>query len=201
MIAFCFKFISNSVLSNSTFAYFCYVIKKLKSHFKKTILFTHASNSWWWPMKGPKVLGTILVNSSTNSNRKQRHLTGNLKGSWLNYTDKICLYYWMKHAWMNECCLTTHTHTHIYIYIYIYIYVCVCVCEGWLKRSNDDIISAVDNFFNQWNPSTLSVWTARRTILKINLLWEYLDLPINFLADPHAQEKQSFDLHLWCGYV
>ncbi len=30
----------------------------------------------------------------------------------LNYRDKICLYYLMKHT-------HTHTHTHIYIYIYI----------------------------------------------------------------------------------
>ena len=32
-------------------------------------------------MKGPKALGTILVNSSTDSNLKPRHLSGNLKGS------------------------------------------------------------------------------------------------------------------------
>ena len=32
-------------------------------------------------MKGPKVLGTILVTSSTNSNLKPRHLSGNSKGS------------------------------------------------------------------------------------------------------------------------
>ena len=32
-------------------------------------------------MKGLKALGTILVNSSTNSNLKPRHLFGNLKGS------------------------------------------------------------------------------------------------------------------------
>ena len=31
-------------------------------------------------MKGPKVLRTILVNSSTNFNPKPRHLSGNLKG-------------------------------------------------------------------------------------------------------------------------
>ena len=43
---------------------------------------TYASNLWWLPMKGPKVLRTILVNSSTNFNLKPRHLLGNLKGSW-----------------------------------------------------------------------------------------------------------------------
>ena len=32
-------------------------------------------------MKGPKALGIILVNSSINSKRKPRHLSGNLKGS------------------------------------------------------------------------------------------------------------------------
>ena len=32
------------------------------------------------PMKDPKALGTILVNSSVNSNQKRKHL-GNLKGS------------------------------------------------------------------------------------------------------------------------
>ena len=45
-----------------------------------------------------KALGTILGNSSTNSNLKLRHVSENLKGSWMNYTDKICLCYLMKHA-------------------------------------------------------------------------------------------------------
>ena len=66
-------------------------------------LFTHASNPWWWLMKGPKVLRTILVNSSTNSNLKQRHLSEDTKGTLLNFRDKVCLRY-------------------IFIYIYIYIY-------------------------------------------------------------------------------
>ena len=51
----------------------CSVIKKkkktFKTHLKKT-LFTHVSNPWWWPMKGPKALGTILVNSSTQFETK-----------------------------------------------------------------------------------------------------------------------------------
>ena len=34
-----------------------------------------------WLMKGPKELGTISVNSSTNSNLKPKQLSGNLKGS------------------------------------------------------------------------------------------------------------------------
>ena len=54
------------------------------------------------------MLGTILGNSSTNSNLKLRHLSENLKGSSIYHIDKIYLYYLMKH---------THTHTHIYIYI------------------------------------------------------------------------------------
>ena len=32
-----------------------------------------------WPMKGAKALKTILVNSSTNSNLKPKHLSGHLK--------------------------------------------------------------------------------------------------------------------------
>ena len=32
-------------------------------------------------INGPKALGTILVNSSTNPNLKPRYLSGNLKGS------------------------------------------------------------------------------------------------------------------------
>ena len=32
-------------------------------------------------LKGPKALGAILVNSSTNSNLKLRHLSENMKGS------------------------------------------------------------------------------------------------------------------------
>ena len=60
-------------------------------------------------MKGLNALGTILRNSSTNSNLKQIHLSENLKGSYINYTDKnLSLLF-------NETCL--------YIYIYIYIYV------------------------------------------------------------------------------
>ena len=57
--------------------------KKPKKTFKNSLktLFIHASNPWWRPMKGSKVFGTVLVNSSTNSNLKPRHLSGNLKGS------------------------------------------------------------------------------------------------------------------------
>ena len=32
-------------------------------------------------MKNPKVLGTISVKSSSNSNLQSKHLSGNLKGS------------------------------------------------------------------------------------------------------------------------
>ena len=46
-----------------------------------SLLYTFASNPWWWSMKGPKALGAILVNSATNSNLKPRLLTGNLKRS------------------------------------------------------------------------------------------------------------------------
>ena len=42
----------------------------------------------------------ILVNSSTNSNLKPRHLSESLKESLINYTDKMCLYYVMKHAYI-----------------------------------------------------------------------------------------------------
>ena len=49
-------------------------------------------------LKGPKALGTIFGNSSTNSKQKLRHLSEKLKGSWINYTDKISLYYLIKHA-------------------------------------------------------------------------------------------------------
>ena len=34
------------------------------------------------PMKGPKALRTILVNSSTNSNVNPKHLSRNVKGSY-----------------------------------------------------------------------------------------------------------------------
>ena len=49
-------------------------------------------------MKSRKVFGTILVNSATNSNQKERHLLGNLKGSLSNYIDELCLYYSNKNA-------------------------------------------------------------------------------------------------------
>ena len=34
------------------------------------------------------------------------------------------------------------------------IYICVCVYEGGLQSSYDDVISAADYFFDQWNAST-----------------------------------------------
>ena len=42
--------------------------------FKKQTHLTQASNPRWLPMNGSKALGTILENSSTNSNLKLRHL-------------------------------------------------------------------------------------------------------------------------------
>ena len=74
-------------------------------------------------MKGPTALGTILVNSSINSNLKPRHLSINLKGSLLNYLDKTCIYYLITHT-------HTHTHTHIYIYIYYYAAMCPAGLQG-----------------------------------------------------------------------
>ena len=105
---------------------------------------------------------------------KLRHLSRNLKGSYINYTDKIYLYYLMIHAYINDYCRTKHTHTHththintslhkyaftyiqtnIYIYIYIYIYVCVCVCV-WvcvcvfaLYARNEEAITHVSKNIN-----------------------------------------------------
>ena len=46
-----------------------------------TSLFTHSNNPWWWPMKGPKDLGSILVNLSNNSNLKTKSLIRKLERS------------------------------------------------------------------------------------------------------------------------
>ena len=59
----------------------------------------------------------------------------------------------------------------IYIYIYIYVY----VCEGELKRSNDDIISTVYVFLDQWDPSRAiqmeeMCWLEGSLCSKINLI-------------------------------
>ena len=73
-----FKCISYPVLSNSASPYFRYSInfKKLSKLFKKYKHTLHKqANPWWCPMKGTKALGTILRNSSTNSNLKLRHLS------------------------------------------------------------------------------------------------------------------------------
>ena len=43
--------------------------------------------------KGPKILGTLLGCSTSNSNLKQRHLSENLKGSKTNYKANIYFYY------------------------------------------------------------------------------------------------------------
>ena len=57
----------------------CNVIKKnLKT---SNTLYTCKKNPWWWPMKGSKAPGIILVNSSTDYNLKPSYLSGNLKGS------------------------------------------------------------------------------------------------------------------------
>ena len=44
-------------------------------------IYIYISNPWWWPMKGPKAIRTILGNLSSNSKLKLRHLSENLKGS------------------------------------------------------------------------------------------------------------------------
>ena len=106
---------------------------------KPKTLFTHASNPWWWPMKGPKALGTILVNSSTNSNLKARHLSIRKPEGIL-----IKLYRQNVSLLFNQTCLNerlllnhTHTHTHTHVYIYnIYIYICVCVCVWHLPGNS-----------------------------------------------------------------
>ena len=57
--------------------YRCSRVKRQINYNKERInTLVHASNPWWRPMKGLKVLRTILVNSSTDSNLKPRHLSG-----------------------------------------------------------------------------------------------------------------------------
>ncbi len=60
----------------------------------------------------------------------------------------------------------TYEQTEIYIYIYIYIYRGGDIYryeqkkidnEGKLKCSYDDVISAVNDFFTQWVPSTTTL--------------------------------------------
>ena len=35
--------------------------------------------------------------------------------------------------------------------------VCVCMYKDWLKNSYHDVISAIDDFIDQWNPSTATL--------------------------------------------
>ena len=47
-------------------------------------------------------------------------------------------------------------------YICVSMYICTltglyCMYESGLKSSFDDIISAVDDFFDQWDPSTVTL--------------------------------------------
>ena len=44
----------------------------------------------------------------------------------------------------------THTHTHTHTFIHTHIY------EGGMKSSYDDVISAVDDCYDQWDPSTVT---------------------------------------------
>ena len=46
---------------------------------------------------------------------------------------------------------------YIYIYIYIYIYTHTNTHECGLKSSYESIISAVDDFFYKWDPSTVTL--------------------------------------------
>ena len=76
-------------------------------------------------MKGPKVLGTILGNSSTNSYLKLRHLSGNLKDLKLNMQTKFVIYIYIyikrERERERERERPTQSHTHIHTHIYIYI--------------------------------------------------------------------------------
>ena len=67
-----------------------------------------------------KALGTILVNSFTNSNMKPRDFTGNLKGRnffmlYKHFT-KHYIYIYIYMYVSIYAYIYTHTHTHIYIY-------------------------------------------------------------------------------------
>ena len=85
---------------------------KLSKLFKT--LYTHASNPWWWRMKGPKALGTILVNTSTNSRTPERILIKLFRQNVSLLFNQTCL---------NERLLPNHTHTHTHTHIYIHIYI------------------------------------------------------------------------------
>ena len=87
-------------------------------------------------MKDLKALGTILVNSSTNSNltlikKLERILRKIYRHNVSLLSNQTCL---------NERLLPnyphTHTHTHIYIYIYIYIHVYIYIYIGGHKLRN-----------------------------------------------------------------
>ena len=74
-------------------------------------------------MKDLKALGTILVNSSTNSNltlikKLERILRKIYRHNVSLLSNQTCL---------NERLLPNYTHTHIYIYIYIYIHVYIYI--------------------------------------------------------------------------
>ena len=80
---------------------------------------------------------------------------------------------------------------------------CIYVYEGGLKISCDDVISAVDDFY-QWDPSTATpmeeVWIARWTMLKNtpHLITFYESILVSLWAfQPTLIYKPSASVWVW----
>ena len=72
-------------------------------------------------------------------------------------------------SWTNGEHFTNYTNGPVYIYIHIYIH------DSGLKSSYADIISAIDDFFDKWDPSTVTLIKEMCGLhgglcLKINLI-------------------------------
>ena len=112
-----FQFIRNSVLSNSAFAYFRYVIKtqKLSKIIEKHVLHIQATpddGSERDRDKSGKCIQQFKLETKTLIRKLERIL--------MKYWQNVSLLF--DETCFNEPLLPNHTHTHTHIYIYIYIY-------------------------------------------------------------------------------
>ena len=101
--------------------------------------------------------------------------------------DQHMFFYWYRSHFI---CKYSKLHD-----IYIYIYACgLKKLFGWKVHMYDDIIFAIGDFFDQWDPRTGTpmeevCWPQEETMLKnepslIHIPWEHLGQPtINFSAD------------------
>ena len=120
-----FRFISNSVLSNSAFAYFCYVIKT-KKNFQNSL----KKNNTLYTCKQPLMMANEVFESARDNFGKFIHQFQPETKTLIRKLERILIkLYWQNVSLLfNQTCLNewlqpnyTHTHTHTHTHIYVCI--------------------------------------------------------------------------------